>query len=157
MAPESEKPAAAAPAPATKAAPLVATCHCRSVTVELPAAPTAVNECRCSLCWRYGALWAYYGRGDVLVTVAATVPDSGALNHAGAGRYLRRDDGHAGRLAFHFCAHCGCVTHWWRTAAAAAPGEEKPAADPDKEKMGVNMRLAGEKAVEGVERKVSYE
>ena len=37
-----------------------ASCHCGSVRLEVDAPPSEVTECNCSLCRRYGVLWAYY-------------------------------------------------------------------------------------------------
>lgn len=39
-----------------------ATCHCGLVVLSLSATPTELTECNCSICRRYGVLWAYYGR-----------------------------------------------------------------------------------------------
>jgi len=37
-----------------------ASCHCGLVHLEVAQPPAAVNECTCSICRRYGTLWAYY-------------------------------------------------------------------------------------------------
>jgi hypothetical protein len=34
-------------------------CHCGAVRIILEPAPTRVRDCNCSICRRYGALWAY--------------------------------------------------------------------------------------------------
>jgi hypothetical protein len=44
-----------------------ASCHCGSVNLEIDAAPAEVTECNCSVCRRYGVLWAYYLPGRVRV------------------------------------------------------------------------------------------
>ena len=36
-----------------------ATCHCGAVTLELDEAPREITKCNCSICRRYGVLWAY--------------------------------------------------------------------------------------------------
>jgi hypothetical protein len=36
-----------------------ALCHCGSIRLEVDAPPSEVTECNCSLCRRYGVLWAY--------------------------------------------------------------------------------------------------
>ena len=68
---------------------LTATCHCGAVRIEVPAAPATTTDCNCSICRRYGTLWAYY-------------PDG----------YVRGDR----TLRFVRCRACGCwcVTHWER-------------------------------------------
>ena len=73
-----------------------------------------VNDCNCSICRRYGALWAYYPRF------------AGAVRGRDrASRHLPLGDR---SLEFHRCRTCGCVTHW-------------SAVDRTYERMGVNARL----------------
>lgn len=89
-------------------------CHCGKVRIALETAPDEITDCSCSICRRYGTLWAYYNPKNVHVTEA--VPTL---------IYLWNER----MIAFHRCAECGCVTHW--TAATA----------PDWPRMGVNARL----------------
>ena len=39
---------------------VIASCHCGSVRLEVDSPPSEVTECNCSICRRYGVLWAYY-------------------------------------------------------------------------------------------------
>ncbi len=71
------------------------TCHCGAVRVRVPAAPGTVTECRCSICRRIGALWAYY-------PAAAVIIEGPTVAYAWGRR----------RLAFHRCGVCGCVMGW---------------------------------------------
>jgi hypothetical protein len=71
-----------------------------------------VTDCNCSICRRYGVLWAYLSPRDVQVTKDAT------------DIYLRG----ARTIEFHRCKNCGCVTHW-------------TAVDKTRDRMGVNARL----------------
>lgn len=121
---------------------LVATCHCGRVRVELPSAPENLNECRCSVCYKYGALWAYYTRSSVTVTVAA---DDDKRRGVPAAAYIRDDELGKANLSFNRCGHCGCMTHWWRIGEHAN----------EDVRMGVNARMLPEAAIEGVERRVS--
>jgi hypothetical protein len=89
-----------------------ASCHCGQITLELTTVPAEVTECNCSICRRYGVLWAYYPQGDVTRPSAATAT------------YLWDDRA----IVFHRCMVCGCVTHW-------------AAVDPSRHRMGVNARL----------------
>ena len=91
---------------------IIAACHRGANTLVLAAEPIEVNECNCSICRRYGVLWAYYAIGDVTPT-------------AGAADIYSWDDR---SIAFHRCSTCGCVTHW-------AP------IDRNTNRMGVNARL----------------
>ena len=90
-------------------------CHCGLVKLEILAAPDEVNECNCSICRRYGALWAYYAPGQVRVIATKDATD----------RYLWGEKS----IEFHRCQNCGCVTHW------AAVNQH------DANRMGVNARL----------------
>jgi hypothetical protein len=77
---------------------LSATCHCGAVRIEIPHAPETVTNCNCSICRRYGALWAYYPADSVRIT-----------GHPGnTAEYIWGDR----MLRFVRCSHCGCVTHW---------------------------------------------
>ncbi len=88
-----------------------ASCHCGAVRLSIAAPPETVTDCNCSLCRRYGVLWAYYPPSQVAVS--------------GATRIYMWDDR---RIEFHRCETCGCVTHWWPV-------------DPAWNEMGVNARL----------------
>ncbi len=77
-------------------------CHCGAASWTLKDAPDSVTACNCSVCRRYGVLWAYgYVDDDIHFVGRATT--------------YRRSDG--GDIDFYFCATCGCVTHYIRTAA----------------------------------------
>jgi hypothetical protein len=39
---------------------LTASCHCGAVMVQVPRKPRSLTNCNCSMCRRYGVLWAYY-------------------------------------------------------------------------------------------------
>jgi hypothetical protein len=90
-----------------------ASCHCGSVRLTLPAPPDNLTDCNCSVCRRYGALWAYYSPQDVRILVAA-----------GTDIYMWGERS----IQFHRCKTCGCLTHW-------------AAVDPKSDRMGVNARL----------------
>lgn len=86
---------------------LTATCHCGGITVIAPALtdslrPNVITECRCSVCGRYAALWAYYKPSDVFITAEA--------GHKSL-KYVRSDKGSDGDPEYCFCSRCGCVTH----------------------------------------------
>lgn len=75
---------------------LTAHCHCGAVQVEVPRRPRTITNCNCSICRRYGTLWAYYLRSEVQVSGGPTA------------EYIWGDK----QLRFVRCAGCGCVTHW---------------------------------------------
>ncbi len=76
---------------------LEGTCHCGEVGWTLEALPKSATACNCTICRRYGALWAYGYIGYDIQTTGQT------------SAYVRRD---SGDIYFHFCAICGCVTHY---------------------------------------------
>lgn len=82
---------------------LTATCHCGAVRIEIPRRPRRLTNCNCSICRRYGTLWAYYPATAVRVT--------GPTSH-----YAWGDR----RLRFVRCADCGCITHWERIVPTAS-------------------------------------
>jgi hypothetical protein len=82
------------------------------LTIE--SAPVEVTDCNCSICRRYGTLWAYYSPRQVRI-----LPPDGATDI-----YMWDDRS----LEFHRCKNCGCVTHW-------AP------VDTTRDRMGVNTRM----------------
>lgn len=89
-------------------------CHCGDVKIVLEASPTELTECNCSICRRYGVLWAYYSKHQVRIDAI------GAPQHT----YICNGQ----TQLFFRCARCGCVSHW-------AP------LDQNRSDMGVNARL----------------
>jgi len=87
-------------------------CICGAVRLAITRAPDEVLDCNCTLCRRYGVLWAYYSPKDVIVPSGLT------------DTYMRGPK----RGEFHRCKICGCVTHW-------SP------VDKTYDRMGVNARL----------------
>jgi len=79
-------------------------CHCGGLNWTLDVLPESATACNCTVCRRYGALWAY-GHLDQDIHVS------------GAASAYRRADG--GVIDFQFCPACGCVTHYVETAADA--------------------------------------
>jgi hypothetical protein len=77
-----------------------AACHCGAVRFEIAEAPTWVLDCNCTLCRRYGALWAYYRGADQAKLVRRPDPEATAT-------YLWGDC----EIATHHCRACGCITH----------------------------------------------
>ena len=93
---------------------LTATCHCGAVRVTVPRKPRTVTDCNCSICRRYGVLWAYYKASTVRVEAKPKATRGYSW----------------GRKALRFvrCATCGCVMCWERVSPR-----------PERE-MGVNAR-----------------
>ena len=72
-------------------------CHCTAVRFEAATRPDWVLDCSCTLCRRYGAIWAYPDQDTVRFVSGEDATD----------RYVWGPR----MLAFHRCKVCGCVTH----------------------------------------------
>ncbi len=99
-------------------------CHCGAIRLELATAPDHVIDCNCSICSRYGALWA------VFEPDAATI--SGQLESLRGYVWGRRT------IRTMHCAICGCVTHW------------ESISTQDEPKLGINMRNFKTSSVTGL-------
>jgi hypothetical protein len=102
---------------------------CGEVRVEISKRPDFINECNCTLCSKSGARWAYFHPSDV-----------GVL---GTTKGYSREDKEDPAAEIRFCAHCGSTTHFILTASAVSKFGNI--------QMGVNMRLADEKDLDGAE------
>ncbi len=103
---------------------LTGTCHCGAAHWTLEGDPGSITACNCTVCRRYGALWAYdyvYGRIKV----------------GGPTRNYRHAHKSDPVLEFLFCPTCACVMAW----RALIP-------EPDgRLRIAVNVRLAPPEAV----------
>jgi hypothetical protein len=104
-------------------------CLCGQVRVELPKLPNFINECNCTLCSKSGARWAYFNPSEVGIE--------------GATKGYSRGDKEDPAAEIQFCANCGSTTHFILTASAISKFGNS--------QMGVNMRLADEKDLTGIE------
>lgn len=68
-------------------------CHCGKLSWRLEDRPESATACNCTLCRRYGALWAYGEDGSNI-----------SFNGESAD-YIHGDR----YLGFQFCRDCGCV------------------------------------------------
>ena len=98
-------------------------CLCGQVRIETPKRPDFINECNCTLCSKSGARWAYFHPSDVGIEGSTT--------------------GYSPAAEIRFCANCGSTTHFILTASAASKFGNV--------QVGVNVRLADEKDLAGIE------
>jgi hypothetical protein len=77
---------------------LSASCHCGAVKVEAPRRPRSLTNCNCSMCRRYGVLWAYYKDSDVKLIASDGATDNYSWG-ANTQKFIR-------------CNTCGCVMQW---------------------------------------------
>jgi hypothetical protein len=96
-------------------------CHCGSVRWSFQGWLESVTACNCTVCRRYGVLWAYDFEGEGIAVFGATTA------------YVW---GHES-IGFHFCPHCGCVAYW-RALQSREDGRRR---------IAVNVRLAEPEAV----------
>jgi hypothetical protein len=71
-------------------------CHCESVHWVYPIKLESVTACNCTLCRRYGALWAY-GYLEEGVTISGDTQAYGSEQDV---------------TGFHFCSNCGCLAYY---------------------------------------------
>ncbi len=96
-------------------------CHCGAVTWRFDGVPEGATACNCTVCRRYGTLWAYDYEGEgAHVSGPTTV-------------YMRGTRS----IGFHFCPVCGCVAYW----RGREPGKD------GRRRLAVNLRLAEPHAV----------
>ena len=98
---------------------LLGRCHCGACGWRLAGDPGSITACNCTLCRRYGALWAYGFEGD---TIEITGDPSS----------YRRAREEAPSLEILFCSTCAAVRSW----RSLAPW------DNGFKRMAVNIRLA---------------
>jgi hypothetical protein len=99
-------------------------CHCGAVRWTFDGIPESATACNCTVCRRYGVLWAYDYAGE-------------RIRVAGPTRSYVRG---SASLGFHFCPECACVAYW-------------RANQPDKDgrrRIAVNLRLAEPEAVAAI-------
>jgi hypothetical protein len=99
---------------------IAGSCHCGAVRWSFEGEPEGATICNCTICRRYGVLWAYDYEGEGIVVSGTT--------HS----YVRGD-----ALEFHFCPVCGCVA-FWRAQRENQQGRRR---------IAVNLRLAEPQAV----------
>lgn len=75
-----------------------ASCHCGAVQIKVSELPETLTQCTCSICRRYGALWAYRTRRTARVISAPDVESSYLWNNK--------------IIEFYHCKNCGCLTRY---------------------------------------------
>ncbi len=103
---------------------LEGSCHCGQVRWRFDGVPEAATACNCTVCRRYGALWAYDYEGERITIFGETRT------------YLCGDR----ILTFDFCPTCACVAYW-RGLRLREDGRRR---------MGVNLRMAEPTAVASI-------
>jgi hypothetical protein len=108
---------------------LTLSCLCGQVRITAPKRPDFINECNCTLCSKSGARWAYFNPAEIGVEGTTTG--------------YRRQDKPDPAAEVRFCPICGATTHFILTPSAIAKFGNV--------QLGVNMRLAEERDLAGIE------
>lgn len=103
---------------------LTASCHCGAVRIELLHKPDSLTRCTCSICRRYGALWAYCTRETARVRSAPNAQTAYAWNDR--------------VIEFYHCRTCGCMTHYEDVEKAEGS------------RIAVNARMLRPRDIEGI-------
>lgn len=101
-----------------------ASCHCANVKLTAKELPSSLTECNCSICRRYGALWAYYPAAKVEIVTAP----GDTLTYAWDKK----------TIDFHRCPDCGCCTHYTSQR------------DDGSTRVAINARMAAPDVVVGI-------
>ena len=107
---------------------LTGACHCGWAHWTLDGDPGSITICNCTLCRRYGALWAYDYEGERIALIGPT------------SSYTRPGKADPA-LEIRFCPNCAGVLAW-RGLRVEADGRRR---------MAVNVRLAEPDAVAKLE------
>ena len=103
---------------------LTGSCHCGAAHWTLEGDPGSITACNCTLCRRYGVLWAYDYENE-------------RIQLAGQTRTYVRTDVAEPTLQIVFCPACACVLAWRGLTLE----------DYGRRRMAVNVRLAPPDAV----------
>jgi hypothetical protein len=98
-------------------------CHCSAVAWRFDGMPASATACNCTICRRYGVLWAYDFEGEAIHV-------SGPTTAYVPGKAIE----------FHFCPRCGCVAYW----------RSRNAGDDGRRRIAVNLRLTEPGPVAGI-------
>lgn len=97
---------------------ITGSCHCKKLKWTFQSTLESVTACNCTVCSRYGSLWAYgYENVDIQTSGESE-------------KYQRGSK----QISFHFCSTCACIA-FWRANVLDQEG---------KRRIAVNIRLADE-------------
>lgn len=78
---------------------LIGSCHCGKAGWTLEGVPGSITACNCTLCRRYGTLWAYDYEGERISVTGRTA----SYTRVGKDKPS---------LEILFCPSCACVVSW---------------------------------------------
>jgi hypothetical protein len=95
-------------------------CHCGAVRWQFEGQPDGATACNCTVCRRYGVLWAYDHENE-------------GIKVSGETKFYARGQA----IEFHFCPTCACVAFW----------RGKRTDEQGRRRIAVNLRLSEPDAV----------
>jgi hypothetical protein len=95
-------------------------CHCGAVRWRFEGVPDGATACNCTVCRRYGVLWAYDYEGE-------------GIKVSGPTQVYSPGDS----IGFHFCGTCGGLAYWRGLQLR----------DDGRRRIAVNLRMAEPGAV----------
>jgi hypothetical protein len=98
-------------------------CHCGAVHWQFEGEPDGATACNCTVCRRYGVLWAYDHEDEGIKV-------SGETKSYARGQAIE----------FHFCPTCACVAFW----------RAKKTDEQGRRRIAVNLRLSEPEAVASI-------
>ena len=101
-----------------------ASCHCRNIQLHAERLPDSMTSCNCSICYRYGALWAYFKPEEVSITFQ----EKPSITYAWQDK----------EIDFHHCPVCGCLTHFTSRESCSL------------KRTAINMRMADPKIISNI-------
>ncbi|MCP4388409.1 MAG: aldehyde-activating protein [Gammaproteobacteria bacterium] len=99
-------------------------CHCGNVKLTTDQPLSSITSCNCSICYRLGALWAYFVSGDTELRIGEHPLDSYAWGEKS--------------ITYHRCVDCGCTTHYTTTNSDGS------------QHIALNCRMAQTSEIEGI-------
>jgi hypothetical protein len=73
-------------------------CHCGNIKITATEKPETLTNCNCSICYRYGVLWAYFTDKETEIKIKNNESSYYSCNTM--------------KVKFHHCTNCSCITHY---------------------------------------------
>lgn len=124
-----------------------AKCHCGIVSIIAPRTSEPMYECPCSVCYRWGVMWAYYPMSEAFSHVKISINnvnvDDSTRGKASSSLYstTRKYSWGKQKIEFHACPRCHGLMYYYPSAEGSYP------------QMAINARMVlnREQALKGVE------
>lgn len=78
----------------------IGNCYCGNINIDMPRKPKQFTDCNSSICRKYGALWAYFLKKFVKISLQKKDSISYSV------------ESNKSRMQVAYCELSGCVTHY---------------------------------------------